>query len=355
MIASYCRYRLVFAETAITSRSSMNVRDTWFVRIFDPGTGRSGVGECAVFAGLSSDDVPDYGQRLEDICRRLNRDCVLPDLTDFPSLRIGLEMAMAALDSGEPNVYFPSTFTRGETSLTINGLVWMGTREKMLERINAKINAGFKTIKLKIGGIDFESEYRLIRYIRNNFADSQLTIRLDANGSFTSARSALAALDRLAPLDIHSIEQPVKARLYNEMAQVCLDSPVPVALDEELIGLNRHKDKVVMLDTVRPQYIILKPTLHGAFSGSREWIDLATERGIGWWITSALESNVGLAAIAQWTAQQGVTIPQGLGTGGLYINNVDSALTLNDERLRFNPDAPRFTDSLDNLTWITPR
>ncbi len=351
MQAAFARYRLLFKETAITSRSSMNWRDTWFVKLVDSATGKTGIGECAMFQGLSCDDRPDYETRLAQVCSAISAGDPLPDVTDFPSIKIGLEMAQAMLDN-EHGLYFQSPFTSGRGSLTINGLVWMGSREKMLERINDKIEAGFHTIKLKIGGIDFESEFELLRYIRGYFDDDRLTIRLDANGSFASPGVALKALDRLAPLDIHSIEQPVRAGNYEAMHTVCQYSPIPIALDEELIGLNTHGSRLKMLEAVGPHYIILKPTLHGGFSGAADWIELAEEMNIGWWITSALESNIGLNAIAQWTASLGVSMPQGLGTGALYTNNFDSPLRLEGERLTYNSDADFKLNR--PLQWIVP-
>lgn len=328
----------------------MNVRDTWLVSLSDEATGRHGVGEAAMFKGLSSDDRPDFENRLLETCMAVNRGEPMPDLTDYPSIKIAFEMAQAMIAAGG-GLYYPSDFTKGETALTINGLVWMGSREKMLERINAKIESGFRTIKLKIGGIDFESELELIKYIRGYFDDDRLTIRLDANGSFPDAETALDALRRLAPLNIHSIEQPVRQGRYREMAAVCAGSPIDIALDEELIGLNRAGDMERMLDEVRPQYIILKPTLHGGFSGSERWIELAQERGIGWWITSALESNIGLNAIAQWCGRLGVTMPQGLGTGALFSNNFDAPLCYNGEKLMFDTSAPATDLQKYDLKW----
>lgn len=330
MKATYEKYRLQFRETAITSRASMTYKDTYIIRLEDED-GRVGVGEAGLFAGLSSDDVPGYEDRLSEA---LLNPTAPGDLNDFPSIRIGLEMALANLRHGG-NLYFPSAFTGGETEIKINGLIWMGTREKMLERIGQKLDAGFRCIKIKIGGIDFEYELSLLRFIRKRFPADELELRLDANGSFTP-ENALDRLHQLSHYHIHSIEQPIKAGKWTEMSRIVQESPIRIALDEELIGVNDSRAKEQLLDEIRPDYIILKPTLHGGFSGAEEWTKLARRRGISWWITSALESNIGLNAIAQWTALFNPAMPQGLGTGGLYTNNFPSPLHQERDYLRFN-------------------
>lgn len=331
--ADWHHYRLIFKETAITSRQSMNWKDTWFITLTDD-RGHSSIGECGMFRGLSCDDVPDFQSRLDKTCHDLKAG-IMPDLIDYPAILTGVEMALSSLDTGDRDIYFDSPWSRGDGTIKINGLVWMGTHDQMLSRINKKIEAGFRCIKIKVGAIDFEQELSLLKHIRSNFNDRLLTIRLDANGGFTPD-NVMERLDRLAEFDIHSIEQPIKARQWDAMADVCRRSPIPVALDEELIGVNRRQEKIELLDTINPQYIILKPTLHGAFSGSDEWIDLAVERAIGWWATSALESNVGLSAIAQWTACHATEIPQGLGTGALYTNNLPSRVVQEHDYIRFS-------------------
>jgi len=335
MKAEWQRYRLRFKETAITSRQSMEWKDTYLLTLTDDD-GRRGVGECGLFKGLSCDDRPDYEEMLDRVCRMLE-ECTPVDrlgLTDWPSILVGVEMAVANLEHGD-YIYFPSAWSRGESVIEINGLVWMGAYEQMLRRLDAKIEAGFRCIKIKVGAIDFSRELELVRHVRSHYGSDRLMLRLDANGGF-KPDNVMSRLDALAPYDIHSIEQPVMAGQWDLMARVVGSSPIAIALDEELIGVNRTADKIKLLDTVRPHYIILKPTLHGGFSGSDEWIKLASERGIGWWATSALESNIGLNAIAQWTSLHDLTMAQGLGTGALYTNNFPSPIVQQHDYIRFS-------------------
>ena len=212
----------------------------------------------------------------------------------------------------------------------------MGSQDFMLEQIMEKMNAGFTCIKLKIGAIDFEKELELLRFIRAHFTASQMEIRVDANGAF-AYMEALSKLSQLAEFELHSIEQPIKNGQPDKMAKLCLETPLPIALDEELIGCVNIEDKANLLDRIAPQFIILKPSFVGGFAGTQEWIDLAQERGIGWWITSALESNVGLNAIAQWTHTLNPDMPQGLGTGALYTNNIDAPLVVENGALWYDP------------------
>lgn len=334
----FAKYILDFRFTAITSRDRMNRKETFFIKIFDENTPHIfGIGECALFRGLSCDDRPDYESMLESVCRDIDRyvaDTSL--LADFPSIRIGVETALLDLRNHGRRIIFPSAWTEGKEALVINGLVWMGDKALMAERIKDKASNGFHCIKLKIGGINFNDEIDLLRLIREICPDVQL--RLDANGAFLP-HTALRQLEQLAEYNIHSIEQPIRQGQWEEMARLCRLSPIPIALDEELIGINRRERKIEMLDTINPQYIILKPTLCGGFSGSDEWIHLAHERNIGWWATSALESNIGLNAISQWVATYTPTIPQGLGTGQLYHNNIPSPLRLDGERLSYDTQA----------------
>ncbi|MCH5347242.1 MAG: o-succinylbenzoate synthase [Muribaculaceae bacterium] len=353
MQLSYAPYLLRFAETAITSRQAMTVRPTWIIR-FIPDDGKVYYGEAAMFPGLSCDDRPDFERVLAEACHAINREIELPDLTDFPAIKIALESIIYSARNDNSALFFKSPFTRGETDLTINGLIWMGSKEQMLRRIDEKIKAGFRTLKLKIGGIDFVDEEDLLQHIRDAFPADKLTIRLDANGSLGDVDTALTRLDLLSRFDIHSIEQPIKAGQPKAMGYICRHTPIPVALDEELIGINRNDEREELLDTITPHYIIIKPTLHGGFVGGKKWIDMATERNIGWWITSALESNIGLNAIAQWAAHLGVTLPQGLGTGALYTNNFPTGLRLDGERMSFNTSFNGFDLSDYNLQWITP-
>lgn len=312
----------------------MRVKDTYFVRLWDEACPEvMGLGECALFRGLSADDVPDYEERL-------SRACVDPDsaaASGCSSIICGFEMARANLRQGGGNVYFPSAYTEGQSEITINGLVWMGPWRTMLSRIREKLDAGFRCIKIKIGGIDFDDELDLLRRIRQRFGPDDVMLRLDANGSFSPA-DALPRLDRLAAYGVHSIEQPIRAGQPDEMARICASSPIPIALDEELIGVRTNEEKRQLLNHVRPQYIILKPSLCGGFAHADAWIAAAEQVGIGWWATSALESNVGLNAIAQWltaTHPAAAASPQGLGTGALYSNNTPSASILIPPCLKF--------------------
>ena len=337
MKAYWCKYTLDFRFTAITSRERMDRKPTYFIKLCNSADEEVfGIGEAGLFRGLSSDDRPDYEMKLSEVCRDIDRYTENPSLlADWPSIRFAVEMASLDLANGGRRIIFPSEWTDGEGSITINGLVWMGDRELMRRRIAEKLNEGFSCVKIKIGGIDFEQELSLLEFIRHEAPDIEL--RLDANGAFSPAE-AIGKLQRLANFNIHSIEQPIKAGQWNEMKRICQESPIPIALDEELIGINRRIDKDNLLDTIRPAYIILKPTLTGGIAASEEWIRLASERDCGWWVTSALESNIGLNAIAQWVATLNPQLPQGLGTGQLYHNNIPSPLTIRGEHLAYAMD-----------------
>lgn len=329
-------YRLRFRETAVTSRARMTEKETYFIKITDDALpGSAGIGECALFRGLSAEDVSleEYEHRLADDCLRLARD---GQMSDWSSIRFGQEMALEDLRNGGRRVFFDSPWTRGEGALQINGLVWMGDKPTMARRLREKLDAGFRCVKLKIGGIDFEEELELLRFIRSCHSQDEVELRLDANGAFSHG-DALSRLERLAEFGVHSIEQPIRQGAPEVMARICHESPIPVALDEELIGMRTLKEKRELLSIVRPAYIILKPSLCGGFAEAREWISEGEKLGIGWWATSALESNVGLSAIAQWTSTLSPRLPQGLGTGQLYVNNFDSPLHLDGERLSYEP------------------
>lgn len=341
--ARYDRYTLHFRFLARTSRESMMQRDTYFLRLWDDqNPDVVGVGECNLFRGLSADDRPDYEQRLQRLCEEVSE---LPAwysvVAGYSSIIFGLETALADLRNGGLRQPFPGAWSRGETSIPINGLVWMGDKQLMADRIREKIESGFRCLKLKIGGIDFNEELELLAMIRRMFSPTDLQLRLDANGAFAPAE-ALDRLNRLAAYHIHSIEQPIRAGQHQAMADLCRMSPIDIALDEELIGVRDASQKARLLDLIRPQYIILKPALCGGFAHSDQWICEAEKRGIGWWATSALESNIGLNALAQWVSHkvgESAEMRQGLGTGALYTNNIDSPLTLTGDRLRYNPEA----------------
>ncbi len=337
MIATFSHYALAFLRPARTSRAVMTVKDTYFLRVYDPvDPSRYGVGECALFKGLGCDDRPGYTDMLEKVCRDIAAGRTT-DLTEWPSIKFGLETALRDYDNGCCRWPFPTPWSMGQGGILINGLVWMDTPDIMLQNAILKAEAGFRCIKIKIGAYDFDCELRMLDRFRRLYGPEKIELRLDANGAFAGIDDAIDRLRRLAPLDIHSIEQPIRAGRWEEMGALCASSPIPVALDEELIGVNSSDRKQDMLRTIRPSYIILKPSLCGGFSGSDEWISLARANNIGWWATSALESNVGLNAIAQWTSSLNTTIPQGLGTGQLYANNIDSPLRLDGQLLRYDP------------------
>jgi len=239
------------------------------------------------------------------------------------------------LESTSPFELFPSEFTKGEKSIPINGLVWMGTKEFMKIQIKEKISSGFSCIKMKIGAIDFDTELELLTSIRKEFSSKDIELRVDANGAFTP-KEALEKLKHLSALEIHSIEQPIKQGQFEEMALLCEQTPLPIALDEELIGVFSETKKEEILQIIQPQFIILKPSLIGGFQGSTEWIEKAIKYNVSWWITSALESNVGLNAIAQFTYTLQNKMPQGLGTGGLYANNFEAPLEIEKGNLHYN-------------------
>lgn len=332
MIASYHKYRLEFKRPSGTSRGVLLDKETFILEISE--NGNKGVGECAIFRGLSFDDRPDYEEKLKWLCGNIEKDpdFLKEELKDFPSIWFGYEQAVQNLKYGD-SLYFPSEFTQGKSAITINGLIWMGDVGYMEEQIQDKLEKGFHCIKLKIG-VDWKSEHIILQKLREKFSKDQLELRVDANGGFTK-EEAVIVLQQLADLHIHSIEQPIKAGNWKDMAELCAQTPTPIALDEELIGVTDPKEKKKLLKRIQPQYIILKPALVGGFSGTDEWISLAEQLNIGWWITSALESNIGLNAIAQYTFTKNSPMPQGLGTGALFVNNFESSLDLRNELLWF--------------------
>lgn len=332
MEATYLKYLLQFKRPSGTSRGVLLDKETFILTVSEEG--RKGIGECAVFRGLSFDDRPDYEEKLKWLCENINLDeaFLKEELKEFPSIWFGYEQAVLNLRNGG-NLYFPSEFTEGKSAITINGLIWMGDAAYMEEQIQDKLKKGFHCIKLKIG-VDWKSEHIILQKLREKFSKDQLELRVDANGGF-SKDEAIVVLQQLADLHIHSIEQPVKAGNWDDMAELCAKTPTPIALDEELIGIIDPEKKKQLLEKIKPQYIILKPALVGGFSGSDEWISLAENQNIGWWITSALESNIGLNAIAQYTFTKKNPMPQGLGTGALFVNNFESGLELKNELLWF--------------------
>ena len=328
--ATFKQYLLQFKNPSGTSRGVLHTKETFFLEILEGD--KKGIGECALFRGLSFDDVPDYEEKLTWLCENINQDSAYlkKELLHFPSIWFGYEQAILNVKHGE-NLYFPSDFTEGKSSIKINGLIWMGNVDFMQTQIEEKLELGFDCIKLKIG-VDWNSEKEILRKLREKFPKEQLELRVDANGGFTFEEAKIV-LKELYELGIHSIEQPIKAGNLEEMKLLCATTPTPIALDEELIGVVDFEEKRKLLEKIKPQYIILKPALIGGFSGTDEWISLAENLGIGWWITSALESNIGLNAIAQYTFTKGNKMPQGLGTGGLFTNNFESNLQLEGDLL----------------------
>lgn len=335
--AYFKKYTLQFNHPSGTSRGILTEKISWFIFLTDDQhSGITGIGECGPLKGLSIDDRSDYKDKLAEVCKNPNNYMDNTEaLEDFPSIRFGLEMALLDYKHGGRKILFPSLFTEGKASISINGLVWMGSYDAMLKQVREKIETGFKCIKLKIGAINFEDELDLIRSIRNEFSPSQVEIRVDANGAF-KPEEALEKLKRLSAFQLHSIEQPINQNHWERMAKLCETSPIPIALDEELIGIVDLDKKQKLLEKIKPRYIILKPSLLGGFEASEEWIDLASQNQIGWWVTSALESNIGLNAIAQWTYTLENKLSQGLGTGQLYSNNFQSPLNIKEDKLFFN-------------------
>ena len=325
MKATYHKYILNFKRPSGTSRGVMTEKETWFIVLEKDG--KIGIGECGILRGLSADDRPDYEAQLQWTCDhiQLGENQLWDALLEFPSIQFGVEMAFQSLRSETPFLLFPSDFTKGEKSIEINGLVWMGEEVFMKQQIEEKLADGFRCVKLKIGAIDFDKELQLLGFIRQYFSPEQVEIRVDANGAF-DVTLALDKLNQLAEFKLHSIEQPIQKNNTDRMAELCEITPIPIALDEELIGVFSLEEKEALLQKIQPQYIILKPSFVGGFRGTQEWIALAEKYHIGWWITSALESNIGLNAIAQWTFLQQNSMPQGLGTGALYTNNFDCPL-----------------------------
>lgn len=337
LTASYTPYVLQFTKPVLTSRGAMSVKNGYFIRISD---GKStGIGEVSFIEGLSRDDLSQMEEKIEHVCRNINDWKAEHEelYLHFPSLSFAIETALLDLQNGGRQMYFESNFTKGKKAIPINGLVWMGDADYMLAQIKAKMADGFRCIKIKVAAIDFEEEFRLISFIRQHYSSDEMEIRLDANGGF-SGKDVFQKLKRLEKLGIHSIEQPIKHKQWNLMQKVCAEKIIDVALDEELIYTIPAEEKVEILDFIKPQYIILKPSLVGGLAKSDEWISLAEKRNIGWWATSALESNIGLNAIAQWVAAKpNITAVQGLGTGSLYTNNIESPLKVERGELRFIP------------------
>jgi O-succinylbenzoate synthase len=335
MLFSYSIHDLQFKVPAKTSRNTLAFKRVYLLKLLLPN-GLTGYGEISPFEGLSLDDRPDFVNKLDETILLLNEG-IHPkelDLAEWPSISFGLEMAILDADKGGKRTFFEGDFTAGKKSIPINGLIWMAEPEDMLKQVELKISAGFRCIKLKIGALDFDQECRMLEAIRKRFNAFQVELRVDANGAF-KPENAQEQLSDLSRFELHSIEQPIAAGQWEEMARLCASSPLDIALDEELLGISPEPTGKNLLKLIRPKYLILKPGLLGGFRISTQWIDLAEKENTGWWITSALESNLGLAAIAQFTAQFPNPLPQGLGTGQLYINNFPSPLKIENAALDY--------------------
>jgi O-succinylbenzoate synthase len=351
--ASLHKKVFLFAFSARTSRGPMRDRTSWFFKIWDESNPEIvGLGECAPLAGLSAELSDEFELHLEKVIRVINESGISLEeaadscsslkrlnillrgidssLNEKPSVQFALETCFLDLNSGGKRHLFSNSFVKGQP-IPINGLIWMGGMDFMLQQIEIKIRDGFRCVKLKVGGLDFERECDILQYIRRKYFRDNIVVRLDANGAL-KPDEAMYKLKELSKYTVHSIEQPFK-KGSDKLPDLCRESPIPVALDEELIGVNERSDKVKLLDRIKPQFIILKPSMHGGLLGCEEWIEIAKERNLGWWITSALESNIGLNAIAQFTSNFNVDIPQGLGTGQIYENNFESPLTIVKENL----------------------
>ncbi len=340
--ANYKKYTLTFSEPAKTSRNTLEEKPTFFLTLKDPETEMVGLGECSPIPDLSVEGVNDIEAKLKEICLTTNLNehpqNFLGALQELPAVKFGLEMALKDFNNGGHRILFDTPFSRGDHVLPINGLIWMGSYESMKQQIDEKISNGFSCIKMKIGAINFEEELKLIQYIKSTYTEA-IEIRVDANGAFSPV-DALEKLKLLSKEGVHSIEQPIDVNQWQEMKALCKNTPVPIALDEELIGISTTHKKQELLKAIEPQYLILKPSLLGGFNECEEWVKLANQYNIDWWVTSALESNIGLNAIAQWASYMEVKRPQGLGTGQIYNNNIESPLTIQDGHLIYDPSQP---------------
>lgn len=344
--ASYCSYDLIFKKPSGTSRGVLKTKETWYIKL-EKGN-QWGIGECGILRGLSYDDLPNYEEKIKWACQHIHigKETLVEELKQYPSIVFGLEQAFKSLESKDPFLLFDSEFTNVESPVKINGLIWMGSIDFMKQQIDEKLRAGISCIKIKVGALDFERELELVKYLREQ--SLSVEIRLDANGGF-NPQNALERINRLSEYQIHSIEQPLNPEFKEDLAMLSRLSPIPIALDESLIGVLDQDEQVVLLKTIKPQYIILKPSFVGGFKASSKWIQLAESMNIGWWITSALESNIGLNAIAQWTSTLNSTLPQGLGTGALYTNNIESPLSIDKDLLYYRKSLYWDMDKIESL------
>ncbi len=351
LIAHFKKYTLNFKHPGGTSRGVLTSKNSWFIFVYDEDNPLvKGIGECGILPKLSVDDRPDFEEKIKQVCDEINnwQYWLEKGLFEFPAIRFGLETAIRDLSVNGTKILFPSLFTQGKDTIPINGLIWMGNYNTMREQIVDKIESGYTCVKVKIGAINFDDELNLLRLIRTEFSEKEIELRLDANGAF-SANDAIEKLKRLSEYSIHSIEQPIKQHQWETMAEICNTSPIPIALDEELIGIYRRQDIIKMLKTIKPQYIILKPGLLGGWKQSNMFIEEAENYNVSWWITSALESNIGLNAIAQWAYTLNNSMHQGLGTGQLFNNNISSPLSIKQTGLYYNNMINWNLTSLENV------
>ena len=333
--ADFTSYLLKFKKPSGTSRGVLNSKKSWFIKIWNVNNPSVfGIGECSPITGLSIDPIEKIEKKLFEICKSINNLKTI-NLERFPCIQFGLETALNDLNNGGKRIIYNNSFSIGQSEIKINGLIWMNDKESMLKSIRLKIKDGFNCLKLKIGAINFTDEVALLSLIRNEFNASELEIRVDANGAFNK-KNVLSKINILSEFDIHSIEQPIEPNQYNTLKKLCLESPIPIALDEELITVTNINNREELLDFTKPNYIVLKPSLLGGLAATENWIDLAEKRNIQWWITSALESNIGLNSIAQFTAEFSNKLPQGLGTGQIYKNNFPAFLELKSDKLCIN-------------------
>jgi len=334
--ASYIAHPLVFVRPAGTSRGILVQKPCWYIRLSSRGV--TGLGEVSFIPGLSVEEEEELEIQVDHVCKLISRGEMDPsqNLPALPGVQFALETAVRDMETGGKRLLYPSEFTAGETGIPTNGLIWMGSKPFMISQIREKMKLGYRVLKLKVGSLRFDEELDLLKWIRSEFGTADLEIRLDANGAW-SPDEALKKMELLSPSWIHSIEQPIAPGQIRAMAELCRNAAIPVALDEELIGISDPGERSLLMEELRPPYIILKPGLLGGFSVASEWIALAEKYRAGWWITSALESNVGLNAIAQWTWDLDISRPQGLGTGALYTNNIISPLQMSGDRLWYRP------------------
>lgn len=329
MKASFSKQTFVFKQPSGTSRGVLTEKHSWFIELWDEkNPSVIGIGECSIIPGLSPDfqNFEGYESKIREVCEDISLYINSPELLqDWPSILFGVETAKLDLYNGGKRILFDNDFTNGKRKIPINGLIWMGDEVFMREQIEQKLKEGFTCLKMKIGAIDFQAELKMLESIRSRFSSGKIELRVDANGAF-SPNEALNKLDQLSEFELHSIEQPIAVGQWDVMKTLCEETKIPIALDEELIGINELSKKRELLEYIQPHYIILKPSLHGGISGSSEWISLASTLSIPWWMTSALESNLGLNAIAQFAGEFTNPLPQGLGTGSLYMNNIASNL-----------------------------